>query len=289
MDIPQQLLKVNKLLNSWFNKTDKKEKACSILEQIASNYKINNEFEKSGDIYLKMVDIYKTLPESNYEIIQCYKKAIQVYKRVNINKAIEINLILIALSTDAYELAKFWESLGNLYEKESLDEAVKSFIKSGELYGISDKHQHENNILKAAIRICIAEHNYDTALTIYDQIIANSIGNNIDKYHMHTYIYECLLCHMITQIQSKCFDCDKYKKIVERYVNNYPSYQESRPAKFLEKCIESYETGDTKLFQEIMYDQNGISEFSKFEINVMLELKTLFNGTLRKYEHIDFT
>jgi alpha-soluble NSF attachment protein len=71
---------------------------------------------------------------------------------------------------------------------------------------------------------------YEKAISIYEQVAASSLESSLLKYSAKEYFFRAALCHL-------CVDMLNAQHALERYIQQFPAFQDSREYKLLQVNI----------------------------------------------------
>ena len=239
--------------------------------------------------YNRAIDLYR-VAANQFKITKRDKEAI-----VCLTEASEITNTNIFVEL-MQEIAKLYKK-NNLNEKsiESYERIIPILIKQGKFYNLGQIYniicelhtdiQKQINSLKRAVEMYECANNsgslcnklniqlaelysrneeYKLAIELFEQCAIYMIDQPLLKYNAKSIYLKSILCKL-------CYDdVNETRTLIEKYVNEFVPFCDSRECKLVKDIIDAYEKQNEKEFVDILIDYDSISRLDDKLINHLL-------------------
>ena len=109
--------------------------------------------------------------------------------------------------------------------------------------------------------------NYKRAVELYDNIIKNLLGNSLSRWSLKDYFFKVVLCVLCMD------DVIEAHKRKDQFLQDDPSWGQSREYKLVEGILESIDQGDVEGFSDKVFDFDQFSKLDKLKTQLLLKVK----------------
>lgn len=190
------------------------------------------------------------------EAVSCLLKAIEIYT--------DMGKFTMA--------AKHHQAIAELYEGESADfeKAVQHYEQAADFFRGEENNASANKCLLKVAQYSAQLENYDKAIQIYQDVASSSLENSLLKYSAKEYMFRAALCHL-------CVDVLNAQHALERYLQQYPAFQDCREYKLVKTLIEHIEEQNLEGFTDTVKDYDEISRLDQWFTTILLKIKKQLN------------
>jgi len=276
----------NSLINVFsisylINPSKRYEDVYDLFKKSANAYKIENSWEKAGDVYLKAAQYIGSNESdglfsvsSNFETIQCYTNGAFCYDKIKHPNRINCRFWAINLYVESGNFdraGKLAREIAGVYEQESeLEKALEHINKAYEFFELDGKSKFDSiNCLCEMAELILRKPNcnWQNLLEIYDKIIDYYQSQTMGKYQVKQYIMMVLLIIMVSSPIGKINDeYDHYCQI------DY-SFPSSSQGKFITGLINAIANNDAELFATKCYEYNQIKPLDNQMVTILTAIK----------------
>lgn len=108
---------------------------------------------------------------------------------------------------------------------------------------------------------------YKKAIKLYDNIIKNLLGNSLSRWSLKDYFFKVVLCVLCMD------DVIEANKRTDQFLQDDPSWAQSREYKLLQGILESIDLGDIEGFSDKVFDYDQFSKLDKLKTQLLLKIK----------------
>lgn len=192
-----------------------------------------------------------------------------------VSEAVKCLLLAIEIYTDMGRFtmaAKHHQSIAEMYETDSLnlERAIQHYELAADYYRGEESNSSANKCILKVAQYAAQLESYEKAITIYQQVASSSLESSLLKYSAKEYFFKAALCHL-------CVDTLNAQHALERYVQMYPAFQDSREYKLVQTLIEHMEDQNVDGFTEAVKDYDSISRLDQWYTMILLRIKKQLN------------
>lgn len=168
--------------------------------------------------------------------------------------------------------AKHHQSIAEMYEANSLnlDRAVQHYEQAADYFRGEESNSSASKCLLKVAQYAAQLENYEKAIQIYQQVATSSLESSLLKYCAKDYLFRAALCHL-------CVDVLNAQHALERYIQQYPAFQDSREYKLVQTLIEHIEEQNVDGFTDAVKDYDSISRLDQWFTMILLRIKKTLN------------
>jgi alpha-soluble NSF attachment protein len=169
--------------------------------------------------------------------------------------------------------AKHHVAIAEIYETDVVDieQCVAHYEQAADYYRGEESNSAANkNLLKVAHYKAQLE-DYEKAIEIYEQVAANCIETPLLKYSAKDHFFRAVLLQM-------CVDSLAGPRAVDKYVDMFPAFQDTRECKLLKKINEAFEEENVEAFTEAVKEYDAISRLDQWYTAILLKIKKSMSG-----------
>ncbi|XP_066158856.1 alpha-soluble NSF attachment protein isoform X2 [Euwallacea fornicatus] len=252
------------------------EDAIECYQRAANLFKMAKNWPSAGSAFNEAANLHLRAG-SRHEAATNYVDAANCYKKSNINEAVNCLLRAIEIYTDMGKFtmaAKHHQTIAELYENDSadLEKAVQHYEQAADYFRGEENNSSANKCLLKVAQYSAQLENYDKAIQIYQDMASSSLENSLLKYSAKEYMFRAALCHL-------CVDVLNAQHALERYLQQYPAFQDAREYKFVKTLIEHIEEQNVEGFTDTVKDYDEISRLDQWFTTILLKIKKQLNDS----------
>lgn len=159
-----------------------------------------------------------------------------------------------------------------MYEADALDleQAIQHYEQAADYFSGEESTSSATKCLLKVAQYSAQLENYEKAIQIYQQVAQTSLESPLLKYSAKDYLFRAALCHF-------CVDVSNAQLALERYVQMYPAFQDSREYKLLKTLIEHAEEENIDGFTDAVKEYDSISRLDQWYTTILLRIKKQLN------------
>jgi len=259
---------------SLFGGSTKVEDAVECYTRAANHFKLAKNWQSAGQAFCEAANLHAKAG-SRHDAATNFVDASTCLKKTDVDAAVNCLIRAIEIYTDMGRFtmaAKHHESIAGMYEAESvnLDKAVQHYEQAADYYRGEENNSSANKCLLKVAQYAAQLENYEKAIQIYQQVAASSLESSLLKYSAKEYFFRAALCNL-------CVDTLNAQHAMERYVQQYPAFQDSREYKLMQTLIEHMEEQNLDGFTEAVRDYDSISRLDQWYTMMLLRIKKTLN------------
>lgn len=168
--------------------------------------------------------------------------------------------------------AKHHQSIAELYESEAvdLDRSVQHYEQAADYFRGEESNSSANKCLLKVAQYAAQLEKYEKAIQIYQEVATNSLESSLLKYSAKEYFFRAALCQL-------CVDHLNAQHALDRYLHQYPAFQDSREYKLVKNLIEHIEEQNLDGFTDAVKDYDNISRLDQWYTTILLRVKKQLN------------
>ncbi|KAF5213193.1 putative alpha-soluble NSF attachment protein [Clavispora lusitaniae] len=247
------------------------EEATDLYIQAANAFRLKKDFGSAGSQFLKAADLQSQLNNHNdtanhlIEAYKCFKSVSPADAIDALSRAIHI---FLTQNGQFRRAANFQMDLAELYEQTGdVENATSSYEKAGDYFSTDHAEALSNKAFLKCADLNAGSGNYRKARDLYDNIIKNSVGNNLTKWNLKEYFLKNILCTL-------CMDdvVDAQKRL-DAFAEEEPSWPTTREYKLVSDILAAIDSGDVQAFSDTVYEFDQFSKLDKLKTQLLLKIK----------------
>ncbi|KAK7580499.1 hypothetical protein V9T40_001128 [Parthenolecanium corni] len=263
-------------LGSLFGGSSKLEDALECYQRAGNLFKMDKKWGSAGSAYIEAALLHGK-SGNRHDAATNYVDASHCFKKSDLNEAVKALLKAIEIYTDMGRFtmaAKQHQSIAEMYETEfvDFDKAIYHYQQAADYYRGEESNASANKCLLKVAQYSAQLENYSKAIEIYEEISKSSLESAMLKYSVKEYFFRATLCHM-------CVDVLAASRALERYIEMYPAFQDSRECKLLKVLMDHVEEQNSDGFTEAVKDYDSISRLDQWYTTMLLRIKKQVNET----------
>ncbi|XP_050296891.1 alpha-soluble NSF attachment protein [Anthonomus grandis grandis] len=260
--------------SSLFGGSSRAEDAIECYQRAANLFKMAKNWSSAGSAFSEAAKLHLQ-SGSRHEAATNYVDAANCYKKTDVNEAVTCFLKAIEIYTDMGRFAmaaKHHQSIAEMYETEAvdLDKAIQHYEQAADYFRGEESNSSANKCLLKVAHYAAQLEQYDKAIQIYQEVATSSLESSLQKYSAKEYFFRAALCQL-------CIDHLNAQHALDRYIQQYPAFQDSREYKFLNKLIEQIEEQNLDGFTDTVKDYDSISRLDQWYTTILLRVKKQLN------------
>ncbi|CAH1955635.1 unnamed protein product [Acanthoscelides obtectus] len=259
---------------SLFGGSSRIEDAVECYQRAANLFKMAKNWQAAGSAFCEAANLHLR-SGVRHDAATNYVDAANCYKKADINEAVKCLLKAIDIYTDMGRFtmaAKHHQTIAEMYETEAVDyeKAVSHYEQAADFFRGEESNSSANKCLLKVAQYAAQLENYEKAIQIYQEVASSALESSLLKYSAKEYLFRAALCHL-------CVDVLNAQHALERYVQMYPAFQDSREYKLLRTLIEHIEEQNLDGFTDAVKDYDSISRLDQWYTTILLRIKKQLN------------
>lgn len=237
-------------------------------------FKIAKKWSEAGSAFLAAADLHAKAG-SRHDAATNFVDASNCYKKNDPNEAVSCLMKAIEIYTDMGRFtmaAKHHQSIGELYETEinDLQRAVQHFEQAADYFKGEESTSSANKCMLKVAQYAAQLEDYEKAIQIYEQVATSCLNSSLLKHSAREYFFRAALCHL-------CVDLLNAQHAVEKYIQQYPAFQDGREYKLVKTLCEHLEEQNIEGFTDAVKDYDSISRLDQWYTTMLLRIKKQHN------------
>lgn len=168
--------------------------------------------------------------------------------------------------------AKHHQTIAEMYETDTVDleKAVTHYEQAADYFRGEESNSSANKCLLKVAQYAAQLENYEKAIQIYQEVASSALESSLLKYSAKEYLFRAALCHL-------CVDVLNAQHALERYIQMYPAFQDSREYKFIKTLVEHIEEQNVDAYTDAVKDYDSISRLDQWYTTILLRIKKQLN------------
>ncbi|KAJ8982807.1 hypothetical protein NQ317_010428 [Molorchus minor] len=247
----------------------------SLFGQRAANlFKMAKNWTQAGSAFCEAAALHLR-SASRHDAATNYVDAANCYKKSDINESVNCLLKAIEIYTDMGRFtmaAKHHQTIAEMYETDAVDleRAVQHYEQAADYFRGEESNSSANKCLLKVAQYAAQLENYEKAIQIYQEVASSALESSLLKYSAKEYLFRAALCHL-------CVDVLNAQHALERYVQMYPAFQDSREYKLVKTLIEHIEEQNIEGYTDAVKDYDSISRLDQWYTTILLRIKKQLN------------
>ncbi|XP_060537294.1 alpha-soluble NSF attachment protein [Cylas formicarius] len=255
---------------SLFGGSSRVEDAIECYQRAANLYKMSKSWIQAGSAFCEAANLHLR-SGARHDAATNYVDASNCYKKADVNEAVNCLLKAIEIYTDMGRFtmaAKHHQSIAEMYESDAIDleKAVQHYEQAADYFRGEESNSSANKCLLKVAQYAAQLGNYEKAIDIYQEVATSALESSLLKYSAKEYLFRAALCHM-------CVDILNAQHALERYIQMYPAFQDSREYKLIKTLIEHLEEQNVDAFTDAVKEYDSISRLDQWYTTILLRIK----------------
>ena len=263
------------LSNLFKPKEEQLEDAAELYVKAANSYKIIRDYDEAVKAYVlasecslnshnqydaatALVDAAKTLHNEKPELsIEYYGRAIDLFLDEG-----KFNIV-----------AKYQMIIAEQYEKldnsnhDFMNKAISAYELAAEYYASENSNANKNRCFRKIADMSTHQGKYDYAIQKYEEIIRNSLDNNLLKWGVKELFVLATICHLANE------DTVSAKLALDKYCDWDPSVNSTMENQFLNTICRSVDNYDVDMFVDALVKYDSMGKIDTLKANLLLKVK----------------
>jgi alpha-soluble NSF attachment protein len=270
MTNPEYLIeKARKELKKWWSWSNERYfNTVDLLTKAALKLKMEKRFEESGDIFMeaRAIAIKHDVDIPTHLLLE----AARVYRKVNVQKAVECFTCLIASEKESgkFDLAaKYALELAEILDEDGdMTSASKYFSEAEELYLINDNTSFANKCSLKLASYDASVGKYNDAAYRYETVAKRQL-NGITKHSATDNFFRSAMC----SLGGKGVDYAKRK--LEEFENFDPIFADSRQAHFVHDVCNAIIDADPQTISDLAREYDTVFRLDNQLTSILLAIR----------------
>lgn len=263
------------LSNLFKPKEEQLEDAAELYIKAANSYKIIRDYDEAVKAYVlasecslnshnqydaatALVDAAKTIHNEKLELsINYYGQAIEIFLDEG-----KFNIVAKYQMIVAEQYEKLDDSNHNFTSK-----AISAYELAAEYYASENSNANKNRCLRKIADMSAQQGNYEYAVQKYEEIIRNSLDNNLLKWGVKELFVLATLCHLANE------DTVSAKLALDKYCDWDPSFTSTMENQFLNTICRSIDNYDVDMFVDALVKYDSMGKMDNLKTNLLLKIK----------------
>ncbi|XP_070492128.1 alpha-soluble NSF attachment protein-like [Chironomus tepperi] len=257
------------LFGLFGNGGNKVEEAIECYCRAGNMFKIAKKWQQAGSAFCEAAKLHEKT-RSYHDIATNFVEASNCYKQVDPNEAVSCLLKAIDIYTEKGNLtmaARQHQSIAEIFENEANDlhRAVQHYEKAADYFKCQESSSSANECMIKVAQYAAQSEDYDKAITIYESVAASYLGSAA-KHSAKEIFFRASLCHLNV-------DSLNAHHALNKYVQQYPVFQDSREFKFVKTLLEHLEELNIDGYTAAVKDYDRISRLDQWSKTMLSRIK----------------
>lgn len=251
------------------------DEAVECYQRAANLFKMAKNWPQAGKAFCEAANLHSKAG-SRHDAATNYVDASNCYKKSDTQEAVNCLLKAIEIYTDMGRFtiaAKHHQTIAELYENEASDlqRAIQHYEQAADYFKGEESTTSANKCMLKVAQYAAELEDYSKAIEIYEQVAATSLESSLLKYSAKEYFFRAALCHL-------SIDALNAQHALEKYVQQYPAFQDGREYKLVKTLIEHLEDEpNIEGFTDAIKDYDSISRLDQWYTKILLRIKKQHN------------
>lgn len=259
---------------SFFGGSNKVEDAVECYQRAGNLFKMAKNWSQAGSAFVEAANL-NARSGGRHDAATNYVDAANCYKKSDINEAVNCLLKAIEIYTDMGKFtiaAKHHQTIAEMYEIDAtdLERAVQNYEQAADYFRGEESNSSANKCLLKVAQYAAQLEKYEKAIQIYQNVASSALESSLLKYSAKDYLFRAALCHL-------CVDLLNAQHALERYVQMYPAFQDSREYKLVKTLIEHIEEQNVDGYTDAVKEYDSISRLDQWFTMILLRIKKQLN------------
>ncbi len=258
------------LSNLFKPKEELFEAAAELYIKAANVYKINREYDEAANIFVLAAE-YLLRSRNNYEAATSYIDAAKVLHNHNPEASITYykNAITIFLDEGKFNIvARYQMIIAEQYEKlNKLDQAISAYELAAEYFESENNNANKNRCYRKIADLSAYLGKYEDAIKKYEDIIKNSLDNNLLKWGTKELYVLSTICHLANEDTVSSFES------LDRFCDWDPSFHSTIEREFLTTICRAIENYNKEMFVDAIIRYDSLGKMDKLKTGLLLKIK----------------
>jgi len=169
--------------------------------------------------------------------------------------------------------AKYQQEVAKLHEVgSSLTASISAYESASKLYSINSSIAHANECDLKIAELSILNDDFKKSIEYFEKVAfqlkdLNTTNDPSTQYRISTYLLSASICRFVLQ------DHNATKKALQRYLNDFRSFQRSHEYTFLAALIQSVSDLHLDGFIESISIYDSVRRLTPWMVTILLDLK----------------
>ncbi|CUG93428.1 soluble N-ethylmaleimide sensitive factor attachment, putative [Bodo saltans] len=252
------------------------EAAFELYNQAAARYKLDKNYDRAGEAYMRAGDCATKLKSSG-EASQCYTDSANAYKKCDVKKAGVMITIAIQNYIENNKLgaaARLHKDFAEALEGENqLDEALTHYKQAMQYFDAEDQNVSVNTCLTKIANINGQLDRFEECIKLYEQLGNRAVGGPL-KHQAKEFFLRAIICRLaLVKNDTRSEQCAEANEALETYetIDNY--LRNTREDEFLHMIIEAVEGEDVDAFEHAVSLLAELRMLDDWKTHVLLVAK----------------
>ncbi|KAL3290369.1 hypothetical protein HHI36_023711 [Cryptolaemus montrouzieri] len=262
------------IFGSLFGGNSRVEDAVECYQRAGNLFKMAKNWPQAGSAFCEAANLHSR-SGARHDAATNYVDAANCYKKSDINEAVSCLMKAIEIYTDMGRFtmaAKHHQTIAEMYETDAVDleRAVQHYEQAADYFRGEESNSSANKCLLKVAQYAAQLENYEKAIQIYQDVATSALESSLLKYSAKEYLFRAALCHL-------CVDLLNAQHAMERYVQMYPAFQDSREFKLVKVLIEHMEEQNIEGFTDAVKEYDSVSRLDQWYTTILLRIKKQLN------------
>ncbi|XP_044765382.1 alpha-soluble NSF attachment protein [Coccinella septempunctata] len=259
---------------SFFGGNSRVEDAIECYQRAGNLFKMAKNWPQAGSAFCETANLHLRAG-ARHDAATNYVDAANCYKKSDINEAVSCLMKAIEIYTDMGRFtmaAKHHQTIAEMYDTDAVDleRAVQHYEQAADYFRGEESNSSANKCLLKVAQYAAQLENYEKAIQIYEEVATSALESSLLKYSAKEYLFRAALCHL-------CVDLLNAQHALERYIQMYPAFQDSREYKLIKVLIEHMEEQNLDGFTDAVKDYDSVSRLDQWYTTILLRIKKQLN------------
>jgi alpha-soluble NSF attachment protein len=243
---------------------------AQLYEKAAYLYKMDKLTKEAGEAFKKAAENYLN-SDSPIESATAWVSASNCFKKEDPTEAIACLQRADTICREGGRIlssARIQETIAKIYEDQSDNEkAYGAYTAAAELFLSGDSISWAVSCLVPAANLAAKDGKLDQAISAYENLANFSLPDRLLRWKATTYLFSAAICCLAKG------DIVAAENAIERYENMDASFERSREATMLHRCIEALNRSDIEGFTTAVREYDCISRLDDWKTRLLLRVK----------------
>ncbi|XP_061390295.1 alpha-soluble NSF attachment protein-like [Musca vetustissima] len=269
-DAEKKLSQQKGFFGNIFGGSNKVEEAIECYQRAGNMFKMSKNWTKAGECFCEAAALHARAG-SRHDAGTNYVDASNCYKKIDVEMAANCLLKSIDIYTDMGRFttaAKHHQSIAEMYESDpnTLLKAIEHYEKAADYFKGEESNSSANKCLLKVAQYAAQLEDYPKAIELYEQVGASALESSLLKHSAKEYFFRAALCQLSVDV----LNC---QHAMEKYIQMYPAFQDSREFKLVKSLCEHLEEQDIEAFTETVKNYDSISRLDQWYTTILLRIK----------------
>ena len=266
----KMLEEANKKLGPWvlgglFTSSSKTEEGLSMLARAANLFKMAKSWTEAGNTFSK-IGSHHAWRRNKHEAATSFVAAANCYRKNDATQAISSLQKAVDIYLDMGRfvvVAKTHQTIAEIYETQSeIEKAMKHYELAADFFKGEDSNSSAKKCMVKVAEFSAQSEKYETAIGIYEQVGYEALESPLLKYGAKDYLFRSSICHLAVDVINA-------RNAVNKYIDHYPAFEETREAKLVLTLCRHTEQQDVDQFSKALSQYQAVSSLDAWFLNIL--------------------